>query len=35
MSDTHANHKFDPSPGSNTARDPEDWVSGDEPMTGA
>jgi hypothetical protein len=30
------NPKPDPHPGSsNTARDPSDWVSGDEPMTGA
>jgi hypothetical protein len=30
-----ANPKRDPSPPSNTAKDPDDWVSGDEPMTGA
>lgn len=35
MSDTHENPKLDPNPGSNTAKDPDDWVSGDEPMTGA
>ncbi|MET4699933.1 hypothetical protein ABIE65_002970 [Constrictibacter sp. MBR-5] len=35
MSDTHENPKLDPTPGSNTAKDPDDWVSGDEPMTGA
>jgi hypothetical protein len=29
------NPKLDPSPGSNTEKDPDDWVSGDEPMTGA
>ena len=29
------NPKLDPDPGSNTIKDPEDWVSGDEPMTGA
>jgi len=29
------NPKTDPEPGSNTIKDPEDWVSGDEPMTGA
>ena len=29
------NPKQDPAPGSNTEKDPEDWVSGDEPMTGA
>ncbi len=32
--DTH-NPKSDPNPGSNTVKDPEDWVTGDEPMTGA
>jgi hypothetical protein len=30
-----ANPKLDPHPPSNTAKDPDDWVSGDEPMTGA
>ena len=29
------NPKLDPNPPSNTAKDPDDWVSGDEPMTGA
>lgn len=29
------NPKLDPHPGSNTEKDPADWVSGDEPMTGA
>lgn len=29
------NPKTDPAPGSNTIKDPDDWVSGDEPMTGA
>jgi hypothetical protein len=29
------NPKLDPNPGSNTEKDPDDWVSGDEPMTGA
>lgn len=29
------NPKLDEHPGSNTAKDPEDWVSGDDPMTGA
>jgi DUF3072 family protein len=29
------NPKTDPQPGSNTIKDPQDWVSGDEPMTGA
>jgi hypothetical protein len=32
--DTH-NPKLDPNPGSNTQKDPDDWVTGDEPMTGA
>ena len=27
--------KLDPDPGSNTVKDPDEWVSGDEPMTGA
>ena len=29
------NPKLDDTPGSNTIKEPEDWVSGDEPMTGA
>jgi hypothetical protein len=29
------NPKRDPAPQSNTEKDPDDWVSGDEPMTGA
>jgi hypothetical protein len=29
------NPKTDPEPGSNTIKDPEDWTTGDEPMTGA
>jgi hypothetical protein len=29
------NPKLDPHPGSNTEKDPDDWVSGEEPMTGA
>jgi DUF3072 family protein len=29
------NPKIDESPLSNTKKDPDDWVSGDEPMTGA
>ncbi len=29
------NPKRDPRPPSNMEKDPEDWVSGDEPMTGA
>lgn len=30
-----ANPKIDLAPNSNTKKDPDDWVSGDEPMTGA
>jgi hypothetical protein len=30
-----ANPKADPNPGSNTVKDPHDWTTGDEPMTGA
>jgi hypothetical protein len=30
-----ANPKIDPAPKSNTEKDPDEWVSGDEPMTGA
>lgn len=29
------NPKLDPAPPDNTQKDPDDWVSGDEPMTGA
>jgi hypothetical protein len=29
------NSKVHPPPLSNTEKDPDDWVSGDEPMTGA
>ena len=29
------NPKLDPNPGSNTQKDPDNWVTGDEPMTGA
>ena len=29
------NPKVDPSPASNAKKDPDDWVSGEEPMTGA
>jgi hypothetical protein len=32
---SEANPKIDPAPNSNTEKDPDDWVSGDEPMTGA
>ncbi len=36
MSDAHPhNPKQDPNPPSNTEKDPDDWVTGDEPMTGA
>jgi hypothetical protein len=31
----NTNPKLDPDPPSNTAKDPDDWVSGDDPMTGA
>lgn len=34
MTDT-ANPKLDPHPGGNTEKDPADWVSGDDAMTGA
>jgi len=30
-----SNPKLDPNPPSNMQKDPDDWVSGDEPMTGA
>ncbi|MBK1658048.1 DUF3072 domain-containing protein [Paracraurococcus ruber] len=29
------NPKTDPDPGSNTIKDPDDWTTGDETMTGA
>ncbi len=29
------NPKRDPDPGSNTVKDPDDWTTGDEAMTGA
>lgn len=29
------NPKLDPNPPSNAEKDPDDWVTGDEPMTGA
>jgi hypothetical protein len=29
------NPKLDPDPGSNTEKDPDEWVSGGDPMTGA
>jgi Protein of unknown function (DUF3072) len=30
-----ANPKIDPAPNSNSEKEPDDWVSGDDPMTGA
>ena len=35
MTSEPRNPKLDPAPGSNTEKPPEQWVSGDEPMTGA
>ena len=35
MADTLSNPKLDEHPGSNTEKNPDDWVSGDDPMTGA
>lgn len=35
MTDLLHNPKLDEQPGSNTEKDPENWVSGDNPMTGA
>ncbi len=35
MSGEPANPKLEDHPGSNTEKDPDTWVSGDEPMTGA
>lgn len=32
---TDTNPKQDPNPPSNAAKDPENWTTGDEPMTGA
>ena len=32
---TVANPKLDPNPPTNPEKDPDDWVSGDDPMTGA
>lgn len=32
---TSANPKTDPHPPSNTEKDPDDWTTGGEPMTGA
>jgi hypothetical protein len=33
--DDEVNPKIDPAPNSNTEKEPDDWVSGDDPMTGA
>ena len=33
--DIENNPKLEEDPGSNTVKDPDDWVSGDEPITGA
>ena len=35
MSENAANPKLEDHPGSNAEKDPDNWVSGDEPMTGA
>ncbi|QYF86058.1 DUF3072 domain-containing protein [Brevundimonas sp. PAMC22021] len=35
MTDANENPKLQDDPGSNTVKDPADWVSGDDPMTGA
>jgi Protein of unknown function (DUF3072) len=35
QSDDEINPKIDPAPNSNTEKDPDDWVSGGEPMTQA
>jgi hypothetical protein len=35
MSEQLHNPKLDEHPASNTEKDPADWVSGDDPMTGA
>jgi hypothetical protein len=32
---TDHNPKTDPAPNSNTIKDPDDWTTGEEPMTGA
>ena len=32
---TEENPKAEPDPASNTEKDPDDWTTGDEPMTGA
>ena len=33
--ETENNPKVDPAPNSNTEKEPDQWVSGDDPMTGA
>jgi hypothetical protein len=35
MTNQLPNPKLEENPGSNTEKDPDDWVSGDDPMTGA
>ncbi len=35
MAETLHNPKLDEHPGSNAEKDPDNWVSGDDPMTGA
>lgn len=35
MADEMPNPKLEEHPASNTEKDPADWVSGDDPMTGA
>ena len=35
MAEEMHNPKFDEHPGSNTEKNPAEWVSGDDPMTGA
>ena len=35
MADPIHNPKLDEHPGSNAEKDPDQWVSGDDPMTGA
>ena len=35
MADHDDNPKTDPAPDGNTQKNPDDWVSGDDPMTGA
>jgi hypothetical protein len=35
MADTVDNPKLEDHPGSNAEKDPDNWVSGDDPMTGA